>query len=367
MSHPGTNDPTFEIFTAIVPPLVDAMDALLFLARHLHPPDAAAVFESLGAPDAPLRTARSRIDDLPDALEGVRSRLSVAADVTLTCYDRFREAIASGELVPMLRAVRDVAIAQEALYPLAGAFPFVSTFFLPEALRHDTALMDTVAVRPVPGETGLFQMGADAARRGGFALYVPEYYTPDRSWPLVVALHGGSGDGRRFLWTWLRDARAHGAILVTPTALDKTWALLGDDADSANLARIVERVATKWQIDPARRLLTGLSDGGTFTYVSGLQGGSPFTHLAPVAASFHPLLAQAADPARIAGLPIFLTHGSLDWMFPIELARTARDALTSAGARVTYREIDDLSHTYPREVNGEILAWMAETAAPATS
>jgi phospholipase/carboxylesterase len=353
------SDHTFEIFTAAVPPLVDAMDALLFLLRHLHPPEATAVFESLGDPDAALRAARPRIDELPDALDGVRSRLSVAADVTLTCYDKFRDAAAAGELVPMLRAVRDIAIAQEALYPLAGAFPFVSTFFLPEAQRDDTALMDKVAVRPVPGETGLFQMGADAARRGGFALYVPEYYAPDRDWPLVMALHGGSGDGRRFLWSWLREARAHGAILVTPTALDKTWALLGDDADSPNFARILARIESKWRIDPSRRLLTGLSDGGTFTYVSGLQADSPFTHLAPVAASFHPLLAQAADPARVGGLPIFLTHGSLDWMFPVELARTAQAALTSAGARVTYREIDDLSHAYPREVNAEILAWMA--------
>lgn len=361
------SDPTFEIFTATVPPLVDAMDGLLFLMRHLHPPDASEVFASLQEPDTPLRAARPRLDALPDALEGVRSRLTVAADVTLTCYDRFREAAAAGELVPMLRAVRDVAIAQEALYPLAGAFPFVSTFFLPDALRNDTALMDKVAVRPIPGETGLFQMGADAARRGGFALYVPEYYTPDRDWPLIVALHGGSGDGRRFLWNWLRDARAHGALLVTPTALDKTWALLGDDGDSPNLARIVDRIANKWRVDPARLLLTGLSDGGTFTYVSGLQAESPFTHLAPVAASFHPLLAQAADATRIAGLPVFLTHGCLDWMFPIELARSAREALSAAGANVTYRELDDLSHTYPREVNGEILAWMDRTAGPRTA
>ena len=355
------SDATIEIFTATVPPLVDAMDALLFLARHLHPPEAAAVFESLDSPDAPLRAARPRIDELPDALEGVRSRLSVAADVTLTCYDKFRAAMETGELVPMLRAMRDVAIAQEALYPLAGAFPFVSTFFLPEASRDDTGLMDKVAARPVPGATGLFQMGADAARRGGFALYVPEYYTPDRDWPLIVALHGGSGDGRRFLWSWLRDARAYGAILVTPTATDKTWALMGDDPDTPNVVRILERIQAKWRIDPARRLLTGLSDGGTFTYASGLRGDSPFTHLAPVAASFHPMLAQCADAHRIAGLPIFLTHGSLDWMFPVELARSAHGALTTAGAQVTYREIDDLSHTYPREINAQILAWMDET------
>ncbi len=47
---------------------------------------------------------------------------------------------------------------------------------------------------------------------------MPEYYTPDRAWPLVMALHGGSGNGRGFLWSWLRDARSFGAILIAPTA-----------------------------------------------------------------------------------------------------------------------------------------------------
>ena len=46
-------------------------------------------------------------------------------------------------------------------------------------------------------------------------------------------------------------------------------------------------------------------------------------------------------------------------MFPIAMAREAHTALGAAGAEVTYLEIEDLSHTYPREVNPQILAWMA--------
>jgi len=37
----------------------------------------------------------------------------------------------------------------------------------------------------------------------------------------------------------------------------------------------------------------------------------------------------------------------------------ARDVLTAAGAHVEYREITDLSHTYPREENPKILEWLA--------
>jgi phospholipase/carboxylesterase len=196
------------------------------------------------------------------------------------------------------------------------------------------------------------------AERGGYWLYVPETYTPDRAWPLVMALHGGSGTGRLFLWSWLRDARSRGAILAAPTSIGSTWALMGDDPDTPNLARMLGIIRSRWNVDSGRLLLTGMSDGGTFTYVSGLSAESPFTHLAPVSAAFHPLLVQMADAERMQGLPIHITHGALDWMFPVELARHAQMALARAGANVTYRELDDLSHTYPREINATLLDWM---------
>ncbi len=66
-------------------------------------------------------------------------------------------------------------------------------------------------------------------------------------------------------------------------------------------------------------------------------------------------------PRACSGLPIFITHGRLDWMFPVQVARQTQAALSAAGANVTYREIDDLSHSYPREINAELLAWLNGT------
>jgi phospholipase/carboxylesterase len=77
-----------------------------------------------------------------------------------------------------------------------------------------------------------------------------------------------------------------------------------------------------------------------------------------VAATFHPLMAEIADRDRLRGLPIQIVHGQLDWMFPVEIARHTRDALAKSGADVAYREIDDLSHCYPREANVELLRWL---------
>jgi len=194
--------------------------------------------------------------------------------------------------------------------------------------------------------------------RGGFSVYVPENYDPARPCPVIMALHGGAGHGRLFLWTWLREARSRGLILVAPTAVGDTWSLMDPEVDTAHLAGILANLRDRYAVDPARLLLTGMSDGGTFTLLSGLDADSPFTHLAPVAASFHPMLLTMSDPARTTGLPVYLVHGALDWMFPVSVGRTASRALAAAGARVTYREIEDLSHTYPREENERIVDWL---------
>ena len=130
------------------------------------------------------------------------------------------------------------------------------------------------------------------------------------------------------------------------------------EADSARLTGLVNYAKEHWNIDEQRILLTGMSDGGTFSYVSGLAADSPFTHLAPCSASFHPMLMEVVDAERIKGLPVYLIHGALDWMFPVSVAQEANASLSAAGADVLYREIPDLSHTYPSEESIRILDWL---------
>jgi phospholipase/carboxylesterase len=343
---------------ALLPPLLASLEALAFVARHLHPPDFDSLMTAVGAPEDALQAARTRLTDWPERFAPVRAALEAASDAALSAFAGLRAVQhGNGDLTTAFRALRHAPRAQEALYPLAAKFPPVNEFFLDPALRTDPEMLARFAGSSAEN-SGIIHDHNEPGSRGGFSLYVPEYYRESRAWPLVMALHGGSGNGRAFLWSWLRDARSLGAILIAPTATGPTWALMGDDADTPNLMRILEAVRGRWNIDSKRLLLTGMSDGGTFCYVSGLGSASPFTHLAPVAATFHPLMAAMADAERLAGLPIHLIHGKLDWMFPVETARHTREALSAAGANVTYREIDDLSHCYPREVNAEILRWL---------
>jgi phospholipase/carboxylesterase len=343
---------------AVLPPLLQSLEALSFIARHLNPPDFGRVMEAAGTPDETLLSTRAQLAEWPSEFAEVRRSIESASDAALAAFAGLREVErGNGDLIAVFRALRYLPRAQEALYPLAAKFPPVSDFFVDPARRDHSALKARLE-QPAAENGGVFHDRNEPGSRGGFSLYVPEYYTPDRAWPLVVALHGGSGNGRNFLWSWLRDIRSFGAILIAPTATGPTWALMGEDTDTPNLMRILETVRGRYHIDSRRMLMTGLSDGGTFCWVSGLDRISPFTHLAPVAATFHPLMAEMADADRLRGLPIFLIHGRLDWMFPVQVARQTSNLLSAAGADVTYREIDDLSHCYPREMNAEILRWL---------
>ncbi len=294
------------------------------------------------------------------AADSPEERLARATDETLAAFDGLRVALRDGDdLYALFRALRHLPRAQEVLYPLACEIAAVNSYFLNAPLRDDAAALARGAPPPRRRETGIIPFANEAGSHGGYSLYIPESYSPDKALPLVMALHGGGGDGHSFLWSWVRDARSFGAILMAPTASGRTWALMGDDPDTPNLNRILDHVCKRWRIDMARMLLTGMSDGGTFCYLSGLEASSRFTHLAPICAAFHPLMVSMADADRIRGLPIYVTHGARDWMFPAEIARVTRQVLSAAGANVTYREIDDLSHCYPHEINADLLAWLA--------
>ena len=347
--------------TAIVSPLLAALETIAAIARHFHPSQLDAVGPALGSCDDDLRTALAtfRAVGHPAELASFCGQIETATDFTLSVAMGLRRAAASDRGAwDVFRALRQYPRAVEALYPIAASLPAISKFFLEPAGRHDDALItrlaDADAERP---DTGVIHFSNDFASRGGFSLYVPETY--DRSVPyrIVVALHGGSGHGRAFLWSWLREARTRGLIILAPTAIGDTWSLMAEDVDRANIERMLAFVKQGWNIAANRLLLTGMSDGGTFTLLAGLHTASPFTHLAPFAASFHPMLIDMSEPPRLTGLPIYLVHGAQDWMFPVTIARDAARSLSSAGARVTYREIADLAHTYPRDENTALLDW----------
>lgn len=348
---------------ALVPPLLDAVDALRFAARHLHPLHLASVAAAVAPVEPPVRDAVAGLHapHWPARLHWLRDGLDRAAEATVRGLAGLRVAGETGDTASAWRSLRCYAEACEALWPLVRVSPVVSRFFLDDAGRTDEALLDRIETAEATG-AGAEVLHVDNARgtRGGYSLFLPAVADGAAPAPLVMALHGGRGHGNVFLWNWLPAARAAGCILVAPTATGATWALQGPDDDTPNLMRILDEVRARRPFDACRVLLTGMSDGGTFCWVTGLQGGTPFTHLAPFSASFHPLLVEFADAERLRGLPVHIVHGVHDWMFPPEVAQGAAQTLRRAGADVVHREIADLPHTFATEQTGPVLRWFLD-------
>lgn len=118
-----------------------------------------------------------------------------------------------------------------------------------------------------------------------YSVYVPPSYRGDRPFPVVVGLHGLHGSAHRMLPILLgiydeSESRSHadrhlpplpdaGAILVAPYGFgDAGYRQQGEH----DVVRVVEEVAARYQTDPRRTYMTGLSMGGIGA------AGVPFHH-----------------------------------------------------------------------------------------
>ena len=339
-----------------------AQAARLFLAWMEHASErlapersAALAEETQQTHGASLRACRAALDACPPPAElaPFAERLGEGFENIEQAYELFTSfpSAPPPERIPrILAALHYAARAQEVFYQLRqGLPPFADYWRLP-----GTAVADQPAQRGDDGSTitGVIHVSR-GGHHGGFSVYVPEHYTPERSWPLIVALHGGSGNGRDFLWTWVREAKSCEYVLVAPSAVADTWSAVEDQG----LLEVLTWLRRRYNLDQARVLLTGLSDGATFALLYGLAHPGLYRALAPLCGVLHPANETLGNLARAPGVPIYLVHGALDFLFPVPLARMARDTLSAAGAALEYHELADLSHTYPRSENIRIIRW----------
>lgn len=357
MSMPE-EEPLLDGVTMLMPILLKTMQAFEQVQRKLHPPRFLKLAEFLEPYGQHLAEARQQFEkvEFPNHLQSFHHQLDTAITHSLRACQNFAAARGGQQgLGNVMRSMRSHYRAQEAIYPLAAAMTPVSQYFLEPRNRNNRQLIASLANGNSKG--GIMHADNDRKQRGGFSLYVPEYVDDSTPLSVVIALHGGSGHGADFLWNWLREARGRGFILLAPTSQRGTWSLMGADYDSKPIRSMLQTVQQKYAVDNEHILLTGLSDGATFASLCGLAQDAPFTHLALLSGVLHPQNFANGNISRVRGKPIYLVHGSLDWMFPVERAHKARDELTKAGADLVFREIEDLSHNYAHAENDAILRW----------
>jgi phospholipase/carboxylesterase len=249
------------------------------------------------------------------------------------------------------------------LYELRDQLPLIAAHFLMPGAQAP------VAAAPGAVATGFIhrkrQGAAESARRGqitdersDYTLYIPEDYSPDRPLPLIVALHGGYGQGSEYVWTWLRPARSRGYAILAPKSLGETWDMRAPSTDTRSVVRMFDEVTREYVIDRDRVYLSGLSDGGIFTYLLGLEQSQLFRGIAPVAGALHQAVDRMLREGRGKDTPIFVVHGVHDFIFPVSFTRQTCDLLKQIGYNVTYEELPEWGHALPYSINERlVLPW----------
>ena len=247
--------------------------------------------------------------------------------------------------------------AQEKLYTLSKIFQPVSQFFLETKRQTDTVLIRELATENREEERGIRHHNNQPDERGGFSFYIPENKSQKTPLPLVVALHGGSGHGADFLWNWLKEARSRGFLLLCPTSSEQTWSLENVREDLFKILGAIDTLSQISSINSEKILITGMSDGATFSMLAGLRKSTPFTHIAPFSGIIPASLAKMSDDTFATDRPVFLVHGTEDRIFPVETAILSKSELETAEVEVVLKTPKGLGHTYARNEHDSLLNW----------
>ena len=204
---------------------------------------------------------------------------------------------------------------------------------------------------------GLSALGLGSTRDG--FLYVPQSYTPDTPMPLWVGLHGAGGSSSTWS-SYQQRAEARGFVLLAVDSRAGTWDVVEQGnygADVLFLDRALEHTFARCRVDPSRIALAGFSDGASYALSLGLPNGDLFTHLVAYSPGF-----IASGYSQVRPLPIFLSHGTLDSVIPVENSRdNLVPMLRAQGNDVTYHEFEG-PHGVPAVISEAALDWFEGAA-----
>ncbi len=190
--------------------------------------------------------------------------------------------------------------------------------------------------------------------------------------PALVMLHGWRGD-ETSMWIF-KSVIPGGVAAVTPRAPleladgEFAWFRHGVSRSRpepelleeglAYLVRFLESLPQLYPIDAGRLLLAGFSQGGAVGNGLAVTRPGKITGMASLASMMPGLPDEQAQAGGVAGLPVFIAHGTRDPIIPLEAARRTRDTYTRLGADVTYGEYNT-GHKMTVQGIKDLKAWVA--------
>lgn len=177
-----------------------------------------------------------------------------------------------------------------------------------------------------------------------FFYHVPKGLPDGQPAPLVVVLHGSGHDGWSLVDPWKKLADKEGFLVVGPDAKDpEVWAVPTDGPRF--LYDVVEWMKQRYPVDPRRVYLFGHSAGACFALQAALLESRYFAAAAVHAGALSPRDGWLIEGAE-RKIPIHLTVGTRDQLFPLSVVRATRDALEGGGIPVELVEVPYHDHWY---------------------
>ncbi|MCB9418301.1 MAG: esterase [Ardenticatenaceae bacterium] len=164
-----------------------------------------------------------------------------------------------------------------------------------------------------------------------YHIHLPPDFSEDNPAPLVLALHGGGGNGLRFDRgvtnnTLIPAADERGIVLVFPEGIDHQWcdgrfaqidpaSPCQDRNDVPFLSAIIDTMIQDYGVDPARVYATGISNGGFMSFRLAIDLSDKIAAIAPVTAQLSAALENQSPQNPIS---VMLINGTADPLVPYD-------------------------------------------------
>ena len=208
---------------------------------------------------------------------------------------------------------------------------------------------------------------------------VPDDYTPDSSYPLVIMLHG-FGANMQDLAGLAPAISADDYVYACPNApipfqlgpgqtgfgwlTPRGGGTVEETATSEKLlGDFFDTVFQQFNVSPGNAILMGFSQGGGMTYRCGLGRADKFAGLAALSATLPDEDDLAARLPAERTQPIFIAHGLFDQMVSEDTAQSAKSFLESNGYTPEFHTYN-MGHEISGEELGDLVPWVARVLSP---
>ena len=192
-----------------------------------------------------------------------------------------------------------------------------------------------------------------------YLLFLPGGYNadPDRRWPVILYLHGGSVRGHdpdrirtMGLPKRLEGDRDFPFIVISPLSPEgEIW------TDTESIRALLDHVQLEHRVDPDAVYATGHSMGGRGVLYTAFK--MPDRFAAVVAMS--PVSPITAWASELRNVPLWIIHGQKDAVAPVKETEELVHAIESAGGKVRFSRLDDRDHFILDQYEGSaIIEWL---------